>query len=192
MTLVELLSGKRDCGCEDCQRHKAILAAFCKRFPKASIDELCARFEMARALAGEFRKVAGLRNGPMRSDVLHVAAAAAVDVLAGVFANLPEQERKALLPGLPGVLEKEIAADRGQARVDTAQGFGMSLMRAAANRAASAPRRSADRSAAPCGWRANSRRPSKQTARGSRQWARSPATAPRRTTAKIPGLRRSV
>ena len=60
--------------------------------------------------AGKFRKIAGLRNGPVRSDVLHVAAAAVLDVLTGVYANLPEAERKAMLRELPGVIEKEIAA----------------------------------------------------------------------------------
>jgi hypothetical protein len=53
MTLVELIDGKRDCDCEHCQRHKETLAIFCKRFPKASVDELCARFEMAQALMPE-------------------------------------------------------------------------------------------------------------------------------------------
>jgi hypothetical protein len=49
MTLVELIDGKRDCDCEGCQQRKAELAVFCRRFPKASVDELCARFEMAQA-----------------------------------------------------------------------------------------------------------------------------------------------
>ncbi len=60
------------------------------------------------SLVDGFYRVSGIRNGPTTLNDVHVLAGAGISILCSAFANMPEHVRNDMLPGLPGIISREI------------------------------------------------------------------------------------